>query len=186
MILLRRRASGCRLAQSQNARHSQLRTPHRTHDRTFLVPLVGPRRPAPLRWPFAPRSVPPGPPWFTGPDGTSDRLLKSKGESSRVYIIHGYRTLVCAVRTPNGNRTLVAVRFPPRLCYRKGRSEKSLGSEKTLSQMTSHERRKTVARAPKNRRICERRAPRLPAPHALALERRRRAAACGAHAAGGR
>ena len=38
--------------------------------------------------------------------------------------------------------------------FRKGRSEKTLGSEKTLSQMTSHERRKTVARAPKNRRIC--------------------------------
>ena len=37
---------------------------------------------------------------------------------------------------------------------RKGRSEKTLGSEKTLSQMTSHERRKTVARAPRNRRIC--------------------------------
>jgi hypothetical protein len=38
--------------------------------------------------------------------------------------------------------------------FRKGRSEKTLGSEKTLSQMTSHERRKTVARAPRNRRIC--------------------------------
>ena len=37
---------------------------------------------------------------------------------------------------------------------RKGRSEKTSGSEKTLSQMTSHERRETVARAPKNRRIC--------------------------------
>ena len=37
---------------------------------------------------------------------------------------------------------------------RKGRSEKTLGSEKTLSQLTSLERRKTVARAPRNRRIC--------------------------------
>ena len=36
MILLQRRASSCRPAQSQNARHSQLRTPHRAHDRTFL------------------------------------------------------------------------------------------------------------------------------------------------------